>query len=172
MKRRNFGALAVTIVLFTMLLAGGRAFAQKQGGVLREYLVDSPASMSIHEEATVVAERPVMGVFNNLVLFDQHVPQNTTSAIKPELATRWSWNEDGTELTFPLHQGVKWHDGAGVGPSGGLCSARCRRRRLGREPANANNRQCDMPARHWAGLGGACRGDRDRSAGRGSGARR
>src|SRR5271165_6733459 len=111
MKRRNFGALAVTIVLFTMLLAGGRAFAQKQGGVLREYLVDSPASMSIHEEATVVAERPVMGVFNNLVLFDQHVPQNTTSAIKPELATRWSWNEDGTELTFPLHQGVKWHDG-------------------------------------------------------------
>ncbi len=111
MKRRNFGALAVTIVLFTMLLAGDRAFAQKPGGVLREYLVDSPASMSIHEEATVVAERPVMGVFNNLVLFDQNVPQNTISAIKPELATRWSWNEDGTELTFPLRKGVRWHDG-------------------------------------------------------------
>ena len=111
MKRRDLGALAVTIVLFTMLLAGDRALAQKQGGILREYLVDSPASMSIHEEATVVAERPVMGVFNNLVLFDQNVSQNTMSAIKPELATGWSWSEDGTELTFPLRKGVRWHDG-------------------------------------------------------------
>ena len=111
MKRRDLGALAVAIVLFTMLLAGDRALAQKQGGILREYLVDSPASMSIHEEATVVAERPVMGVFNNLVLFDQNVSQNTMGAIKPELATGWSWSEDGTELTFPLRQGVRWHDG-------------------------------------------------------------
>ena len=111
MKRRGLGALAVTIVLFTLLLAGDRALAQKQGGILREYLVDSPASMSIHEEATVVAERPVMGVFNNLVLFDQNVSQNTMSAMKPELATGWSWNEDGTELTFPLRKGVRWHDG-------------------------------------------------------------
>ena len=67
--------------------------------------------MSIHEEATVVAERPMMGVFNNLVMFDQHVPQNSLQSIVPDLATGWSWNEDGTELTFPLRQGVKWHDG-------------------------------------------------------------
>ena len=29
----------------------------------------------------------------------------------PDLAIGWSWNEDGTELTFPLRQGVAWHDG-------------------------------------------------------------
>ena len=41
--------------------------AQKQGGILRRYMIDSPASMSIHEEATPVATRPVMAIFNNLV---------------------------------------------------------------------------------------------------------
>ena len=70
-------------------LAAPPALAQKQGGILREYMIDSPASMSIHEESTVVAERPVMGVFNNLVLFDQHVKQNNPDAIVPELATGW-----------------------------------------------------------------------------------
>src|SRR5437870_9854859 len=32
-------------------------------------------------------------------------------SIVPELATGWSTNEEGTELVFPLRQGVKWHDG-------------------------------------------------------------
>ena len=67
--------------------------------------------MSIHEEATPVATRPVMAVFNNLVMFDERVPQNSLASIIPDLATGWSWNEDGTELTFPLRQGVAWHDG-------------------------------------------------------------
>jgi hypothetical protein len=35
--------------------------------------------MSILEEATVFAEGPMMGVFNNLVMFDQHVKQNSLS---------------------------------------------------------------------------------------------
>ncbi len=55
--------------------------------------------------------RPMMGVFGNLVIFKQDEPQNTLDSIVPELATGWTWNEEGTELTFPLHQGVKWHDG-------------------------------------------------------------
>jgi hypothetical protein len=87
------------------------AVAEKPGGILRVWLLDSPASLSIHEEATVVAERPVMAVFNNLVIFDQHVKQNSFDSILPELAKSWSWSEDGTELTFALREGVKWHDG-------------------------------------------------------------
>ena len=29
----------------------------------------------------------------------------------PDLATGWAWDEEGTELTLQLRQGVKWHDG-------------------------------------------------------------
>jgi peptide/nickel transport system substrate-binding protein len=63
--------------------------------------------MSIHEEKTVVAERPMMAVMNNLVLFDQHVKQNSLSDIVPELATDWAWDEDGAKLVLHLRQGVK-----------------------------------------------------------------
>src|SRR5271166_4969442 len=101
---------AVSGVLFTLVVAN-TASAQKQGGILRVYHRDSPASMSIHEEGTVGVMMPMMGVFNNLVIFDQHVPQNSLQSIVPELATSWSWSEDGKELTFKLRDGVKWHDG-------------------------------------------------------------
>src|SRR5262249_33667678 len=80
-------------------------------GVLRMSHFDSPASMSMHEESTAAVNRPMMGVFNNLVMYDQHVGQNSLASIVPDLATGWAWNEDGTELTFPLRQGVRRHDG-------------------------------------------------------------
>ncbi len=98
----------------SLLLALGPAIpasAQKPGGILKMYSLDSPPSMSILEEATLSSQAPLMGVFNNLVLFDQHVPQVSLQSIVPDLATGWSWNEDGTAVTFPLRQGVKWHDG-------------------------------------------------------------
>src|SRR5262244_1326752 len=82
------------------------ALAQKDGGVLRVFHRDSPASMSILEEGSISAIMPMMGVFNNLVLFDQHTPQNRVESIVPDLATSWLWSEDGTELTFKLREGV------------------------------------------------------------------
>src|SRR5215813_11176500 len=99
------GGLAIAI------LASGSALAQKSGGILRLSHFDSPASMSILEESTRAAEQPMMHVFNNLVMYKQDVAQANLQSIVPDLATGWSWNEEGTELTFPLHQGVKWHDG-------------------------------------------------------------
>src|SRR3954471_9183981 len=103
--------IATMAALLAALSVANFASAQKRGGIRRMYTVDSPASMSIHEEATVFSQGPMMGVFNNLIMFDQHANQSTLQAIVPDLATGWSWNEDGTALTFPLRQGVTWHDG-------------------------------------------------------------
>src|SRR5215813_4237182 len=103
--------LAAAGSLSFSLFAADAAVAQKAGGTLKISHFDSPASMSLLEESTTAALRPMMGVFNNLVVYDQHVAQNSMRSIVPELATSWSSNEEGTELTFPLRHGVKWHDG-------------------------------------------------------------
>ena len=108
---RNLRAVAAAGVLLISMTGGGTASAQKRGGILRMYSIDSPASMSILEESTVFAEGPMTGLFNNLIIFDQHVRQNSLESIVPDLGTSWSWNEEGTELSLPLRQGVKWHDG-------------------------------------------------------------
>src|SRR5437762_965183 len=104
--------LATAGGLLTAMCVYQPVLAQKPGGILRMPIGNSPASMSIHEEATRIAVTPMMAVFNNLVLFDQHVAQNTFESIRPDLAESWSWDEDRTALTFRLRTGVKWHDGA------------------------------------------------------------
>ena len=108
---QRLGRMAVAGLLLIAFFAVQPAHAQKSGGILKISFFDNPASMSLHEEATGAALRPMMGVFNNLVMYDQHVAQNSPESIIPDLATGWAWSEDGRELTFPLRQGVKWHDG-------------------------------------------------------------
>jgi len=109
--KRDLRMLAAAAPLLLTMLIGQASLAQKSGGILKISFFDNPASMSLHEEATGAALRPMMGVFNNLVMFDQHVAQNSPDSIIPDLATSWNWSEDGKELTFPLRQGVKWHEG-------------------------------------------------------------
>src|SRR5437762_8787373 len=109
-SRWRYVAAGAALAL-ALALSPGAAVAQKSGGVLKIPHADSPASMSIHEQSTIVSEGPMMAVFNNLVMFDQHIPQNRLDTIVPDLATEWTWSEDGSVLTFKLRQGVKWHDG-------------------------------------------------------------
>ncbi len=107
--RRPLAILATALLIG--VLGSGPALAEKAGGILKVPHGDSPASMSILEESTITAEGPMMAVFNNLVMFDQHIAQNRQDTIIPDLAASWSWSEDGKDLTFKLRQGVKWHDG-------------------------------------------------------------
>src|SRR3984885_2455888 len=105
--RRVLAACAAVIVV-----AGGfPPLPQKGGGNLRVTHRDNPPSASIHEEATISTVMPFMSIYNNLVVFDPASKQNAPDHIVPDLATEWAWNADGTDLTFKLREGVKWHDG-------------------------------------------------------------
>jgi peptide/nickel transport system substrate-binding protein len=105
---RSLNAAAAAVVCLAL---AGPALAQKPGGILRVHIWDSPPSMSVLDGVNPLAARAIMGVFNNLVMFDQHVKQSSLQSIVPDLATGWTWNEDGTALTLALRPGVKWHDG-------------------------------------------------------------
>jgi peptide/nickel transport system substrate-binding protein len=87
MRRYRVG-LAILAALAIAFITGQQASAQKRGGILKLASPASPASMSPMEEATIVAQMPMMGVFNNLVLFDQHLPQVSLETIRPVSVVR------------------------------------------------------------------------------------
>jgi peptide/nickel transport system substrate-binding protein len=61
--KRDLRVLAAAGALSLALTAADAAFAQKTGGILKISHFDSPASMSLLEESTAAALRPVMGGF-------------------------------------------------------------------------------------------------------------
>ena len=86
-------------------------FRSKRGGTLRLFHRDNPASPSILEESSTTSVVPFMPIYSSLVTFDPAAAQNSEKSLRPDLAESWSWNDDRTELTFRLRQGVRWHDG-------------------------------------------------------------
>ena len=86
-----------------MLLAvagGGAALAQKPGGILRIHAFRQPGQHVDPRGIDARRRQPVMAVFNNLVMYDQHVAQNSLQSIVPELATEWrvERGRQGTDL--------------------------------------------------------------------------
>jgi peptide/nickel transport system substrate-binding protein len=106
--------------LLAVVLAGAApAFAQgpapadgKPGGVLRLVLrEDLPQGFAIHESATNSVTWPAMPCYSNLVIFDQLKRMGRLDTIAPELAERWSWQDNYRNLVFFLRRDVRWHDG-------------------------------------------------------------
>jgi peptide/nickel transport system substrate-binding protein len=107
-------------LLLTMLTLAAPAAAQtaraassgKPGGVLKPVLrEDLPQGFAIHESATNSVTWPAMPCYSNLVIFDQQKQLERTDTIVPELAERWSWQDNYRNLVFFLRKDVKWHDG-------------------------------------------------------------
>ena len=55
--------------------------------------------------------RTFVGRIVYTALCDKLVDITPELEIVPQLATEWSWNEDGTQLTMMLREGVTFHDG-------------------------------------------------------------
>jgi peptide/nickel transport system substrate-binding protein len=83
----------------------------KRGGILNAMLGEDPPGLSIHEAATVSTVWPMLPCYSNLVFFDQLKAQETVETVRPELAERWSWQDNYRNLVFFLRKNVRWHDG-------------------------------------------------------------
>jgi len=79
------------------------------GGTLTT-AINTPRNLDGHQKASY-GPCATLPVFNQLVLFDLAYRDTVSETIVSDLAESWEWNQDGTEITFKLHQAIKWHDG-------------------------------------------------------------
>lgn len=79
------------------------------GGVL-QYGFYLPRSFDTHQYVGY-GPAAMMPGFNQLVMFDMKYKECVPETVIGDLAESWEMNDDDTEITFRLHQGIKWHDG-------------------------------------------------------------
>jgi len=90
----------------TMAL-GAPAFAQTPPNVLVVGQIAEPKALDPAAVTAVNDFRILMNVYDGLVRY-----KDGTLEVEPALATDWEISEDGTEYTFSLRDGVKFHDGS------------------------------------------------------------
>jgi peptide/nickel transport system substrate-binding protein len=84
----------------------------KPGGTLNVMLrEDLSPGFAVHETATISTVFPSSPCFSNLVMFDPANPVESLDSVVPELAEKWSWQDNYRNLVFFLRKDVKWHDG-------------------------------------------------------------
>jgi peptide/nickel transport system substrate-binding protein len=74
-------------------------------------LIENPPGFSIHEAATIAGVWPVAPCYSNLVIADPLKQIEAADTVIPELAEKWSWQDNYRNLVFFLRKNVKWHDG-------------------------------------------------------------
>ncbi|HZP38420.1 MAG TPA: ABC transporter substrate-binding protein [Methylomirabilota bacterium] len=105
-------ALAALVAAAALLASpAGAQSKPKRGGILNTVLIEDPPGLNIHESATVSNVWPVSPCYSNLVYFDPLKAQESVETVIPELAERWSWQDNYKNLVFFLRRNVKWHDG-------------------------------------------------------------
>lgn len=103
------------IVLITVLILSacsgqsksGKSNQAKNNGekVLKIALIAGPTRLDPHFNSTASDLTVSQPIFNGLVRYKP----GSVSEIEGDLAESWESNQDGTEWTFHLRKGVKWH---------------------------------------------------------------
>jgi len=69
----------------------------------------------VHESSTISGVWPLSPCYSNLVLFDPAKAHESAETVIPELAERWSWQDNYRNLVFFLRKNVRWHDYSNIG---------------------------------------------------------
>ncbi len=93
--------LFITLVVFFMI---STSYAQNKGGTL----VVGTTGDILNFDAFNLA---FLNYPNLHQCYDSLITYDSELRILPRLATFWRVNDEGTELTFSLRKGVKWHNG-------------------------------------------------------------
>ena len=80
----------------------------KYGGILRKGGYFDPAHYDLMQVSSVVNSFQQMALYNGILRYN---PLDAGKTIIPDLAKAWEISEDGKVWTFPLREGVKFHDG-------------------------------------------------------------
>ena len=104
----NILSKLVKVVVAAALLSGAAtAIAQTPPNVLVVGQIAEPKSLDPQAVTAVNDFRILMNVYDGLVRY-----KSGTLEVEPALATSWTISADGTEYTFKLRRGVKFHDGS------------------------------------------------------------
>jgi len=109
--RRSVRLAPVVLLLLLALALPVPAQTPKSGGVLHIHPLSAPPSLSPHEESTIAVVQQGSPCFSNLAYYDPAKRQESVDTIIPELAEKWSWQDNYRNLVFLLRKDVKWHDG-------------------------------------------------------------
>ena len=106
-------AFGLAILVGALVAAGIPAGGQtpKRGGILNSVLFEDPPGLTAHESSTISNVWPVSPCYSNLVYFHPLKPLDSAETVIPELAERWSWQDNYRNLVVFLRKNVRWHDG-------------------------------------------------------------
>src|SRR5512134_19306 len=106
-----FALLILATAALSVTPAGAQSAKPKRGGILNSVLTEDPPGLLVHESATISSVWPMSPCYSNLVIFDPLKPLDSAETVIPELAERWSWQDNFRNLVFFLRKNVTWHDG-------------------------------------------------------------
>jgi peptide/nickel transport system substrate-binding protein len=93
-----------------LALAAARDEKPRRGGKFVGVFNEKIPFYDMHQTSLGEVFTATAPAYNGLVRTSPYDPLATE--VIPELAHSWEFSEDGKSITFHLHQGVKWHDGA------------------------------------------------------------